>query len=56
VIEALIEVCDHDPVTAEQLTLIVHYKGKCAVKNGELKVLQPLCTELSGRGLTASIK
>lgn len=56
VIEALIEVCDHDPVTAEQLTLIVHYKGKCAVKNGELKVLQPLCPELSGRGLTASIK
>ncbi|HZK08001.1 MAG TPA: ATP-dependent Clp protease adaptor ClpS [Bacteroidales bacterium] len=56
VIEALIEVCDHDPVTAEQLTLIVHYKGKCAVKNGELKVLEPLCTELSNRGLTVSIK
>jgi ATP-dependent Clp protease adaptor protein ClpS len=56
VIEALIEICDHDPVTAEQLTLIVHYKGKCAVKNGEIKVLEPLCTELSDRGLTVGIK
>ena len=56
VIEALIEVCDHDAITAEQLTMVVHYKGKCAVKNGELNVLEPLCTELSGRGLTASIK
>lgn len=55
VIEALIEVCNHDPVTAEQLTLIVHYKGKCAVKNGELNELKPLCTELTGRGLTVSI-
>lgn len=56
VIDALIEICDHDPITAEQLTLIVHYKGKCAVKNGDIQSLEPLCKEMTNRGLTVSIK
>ena len=56
VIETLIEVCDHDPVTAEQLTLIVHYKGKCTVRSGDLEELTPMSREMSDRGLTVSIK
>jgi ATP-dependent Clp protease adaptor protein ClpS len=56
VIDTLIEVCDHDPVTAEQLTLIVHYKGKCAVKSGDLEELQPMSREMTDRGLTVTIK
>lgn len=56
VIETLIEVCDHDPVTAEQLTTIVHYKGKCTVRSGDLEELTPMSREMSDRGLTVSIK
>lgn len=56
VIDTLIEVCDHDPITAEQCTLIVHYKGKCNVKSGTLPELKPLSKEMTKRGLTVSIK
>lgn len=56
VIDSLIEVCDHDPITAEQCTLIVHYKGKCTIKSGVLEELKPLRKEMTNRGLTVSIK
>jgi ATP-dependent Clp protease adaptor protein ClpS len=56
VISALVQVCKHDPLQAEQCTLIVHYNGKCDVKNGDYNVLEPLCTALLDRGLTAEIQ
>jgi ATP-dependent Clp protease adaptor protein ClpS len=56
VIESLIEVCGHDPVTAEQCTMIVHYKGKCDVKSGSQEILLPLRNELGNRGLIATIE
>lgn len=56
VIEALINVCGHEPVQAEQCTIIVHYKGKCDIKEGEWKSLEPMCTALLDRGLTAQIQ
>jgi ATP-dependent Clp protease adaptor protein ClpS len=56
VIESLIEICDHDAITAEQLTLIVHFKGKCAVKSGDFDELLPMKKALTLRGLTVSIK
>ncbi len=56
VIEALVEVCSHELLQAEQCTLIVHYKGKCSVKNGTWDELEPLCTALLDRGLTAEIQ
>jgi ATP-dependent Clp protease adaptor protein ClpS len=34
VISTLIRVCKHTPEQAEQCTLLIHYKGKCAVKKG----------------------
>ncbi len=55
VIKTLIEVCNHDPVQAEQCTFIVHYKGKCGVKSGEFLHLKPIQRELLRRGLTAEI-
>lgn len=55
VINALIEVCDHDIVQAEQCTYIVHYKGKCDVKKGSSEFLSPLRHELVDRGLKATI-
>ncbi len=55
VIDALIEVCDHTAEQAEQCALLVHYKGKCAVKTGEYDELKPRCTQLLTRGLSAEI-
>lgn len=56
VIETLIDVCEHDLEQATQCTYIVHYKGKCDVKNGEYEKLQPICSELLRRGLSAEIE
>ena len=56
VIDMLVAACDHTPVQAEQCSLIVHYKGKCAVKSGEYKDLEPRCTALLEAGLTAEIQ
>ncbi len=55
VIESLVEVCAHTLVQAEQCTLLVHYKGKCSVKRGEFEKLNPICTALLDRGLSAEI-
>ena len=56
VIETLIDVCGHDPLQAEQCTILVHFKGKCAVKSGTYKELKPVYTEMLNRKLTVSIK
>lgn len=56
VIEALIEVCEHDMLQAEQCTYIVHYSGKCSVKNGSYLKLRPMKEGLTDRGLSAVIK
>jgi ATP-dependent Clp protease adaptor protein ClpS len=55
VIDSLIEVCDHTLEQAEQCTILVHYKGKCTVKTGEYKELEPRCTRLLEKGLSAEI-
>lgn len=56
VIESLIDVCGHEPMQAEQCTLLVHYHGKCTVKSGDYDELLPLCTALHDRGLSAEVK
>ncbi len=56
VIESLIKVCKHELLQAEQCTYLVHYKGKCSVKKGSYKELEPICTALLERGLTAEIQ
>lgn len=56
VIESLMEVCGHDPIQAEQCAWIVHYKGKCSVKRGTFDQLEPRCTALQDRGLSADIE
>ncbi len=55
VIDSLIEICEHDLEQAEQCTFIVHYKGKCDVKKGDLQYLKPMRRGLSDRGLRAKI-
>ncbi len=56
VIAALIKVCKHEAIQAEQCTYLVHYKGKCSVKKGSFEDLEPMCTALLDRGLTAEIE
>lgn len=56
VIETLVEVCGHDLVQAEQCTFIIHYNGKCAVKNGTLDELEPMYKEILDRGISAEIQ
>jgi len=55
VIGTLISICDHTPEQAEQCSLIVHYNGKCTVKTGDYKDLEPRCTGLLNAGLSAEI-
>jgi ATP-dependent Clp protease adaptor protein ClpS len=56
VTESLIKVCGHEALQAEQCTYLVHYKGKCSVKRGEYSKLEPMCTALLDRGLSAQIE
>ena len=56
VIEALIDICKHDALQAEQCTYIVHYNGKCSVKNGSYTDLNPMRVALCDRGLSAVIE
>lgn len=56
VIVCLMEICDHDPLQAEQCAWLVHYTGKCSVKRGSFEALRPLCEALCDRGLSADIQ
>lgn len=55
VIESLIEICEHTPEQAEQSALLIHFKGKCDVKKGELKDLVPMERQLLDRGISAQV-
>ena len=55
VIETLIIVCEHTAEQAEQCSILVHYKGKCTVKTGSYKDLEPRCSRLLEEGLSAEI-
>lgn len=55
VIKVLIKVCKHSQEQAEQCTLIIHYKGKCAVKKGSREELKPMCQAILDAGIQAAI-
>ncbi|MFN7115639.1 MAG: ATP-dependent Clp protease adaptor ClpS [Saprospiraceae bacterium] len=56
VIQCFVEVLNHTPEQAEQLALIIHFKGKATVKNGTFKELKPKKDALIDRGLSAVIE
>lgn len=56
VIETLMEVCKHGQEQAEQCAMLVHYKGKYAVKHGSFDELRPLCEAIIDRGISASVE
>ncbi len=55
VIDSLINVCEHTTEQAEQCTWLVHFKGKCTVKTGELDDLKSRCSKLLELGLSAEL-
>jgi ATP-dependent Clp protease adaptor protein ClpS len=56
VIQSLIDVCSHSFEQAEQLSLIIHFKGKACAKTDSLEVLKPMKDSLTERGLSAVIE
>ena len=55
VINTLIRVCRHTAEQAEQCTMLIHYKGKCAVKKGEYDFLRPMREAICEAGIDAKI-
>ena len=56
VIETLISVCGHEKCQAEQCSLLIHAKGKYAVKNGSQQLLKPQREAIAERGIGATIE
>jgi ATP-dependent Clp protease adaptor protein ClpS len=56
VIETLIEICGHQREQAEQCAMLIHTKGKYAVKNGSYEILKPQCDAITERLINATIE
>lgn len=56
VIQTLMEVCGHSLEQAEQCAMIIHTKGKYAVKRGSYEELKPQCDAITERGIGATIE
>ena len=56
VIESFIDICNHSFEQAEQLSLIVHFKGKATVKTGAFSLIKPMKDNLIDRGISAVIE
>jgi ATP-dependent Clp protease adaptor protein ClpS len=55
VIRAMVEVCGHDPVQAEQCAVIAHFTGRCDIRRGDRSVLDRMGSDLRARGLKVEI-
>jgi ATP-dependent Clp protease adaptor protein ClpS len=56
VIETLVEICHHSQEQAEQCAMIIHTKGKYAVKEGSYEDLKPMCDAITERGIGATVE
>jgi ATP-dependent Clp protease adaptor protein ClpS len=56
VIETLIQICHHNQEQAEQCAMIIHTKGKYAVKEGSYEDLKPMCDAITERGIGATVE
>lgn len=55
VIGTLVKICKHDQEQAEQCTYIIHFNGKCQVKNGTYDDLKPMKDGMVDAGIKAAI-
>jgi len=56
VIACLIKICRHSTEQATQCAYLVHYKGKCIVKEGSMYLLNGMCNKLQNEGLHAHVE
>lgn len=56
VIKSFVEVLEHSSEQAEQLSMMIHFKGKATVKTAPKSVLKPRKDALTERGLSAVIE
>ena len=56
VIACLVQICNHTQEQAQQCAMLVHYKGKCIVKSGEIAKLNGYCESLRQKGLKAKVE
>ncbi len=56
VIETLIDICGHSAEQAEQCALIIHTRGKYAVKYGSYDELKTMCDAITDRGINATVE
>lgn len=56
VIDTLINICGHEREQAEQCAMLIHNKGKYAVKNGSYESLKPQQDAINDRLINATIE
>ena len=56
VIDTLIQICGHSAEQAEQCAMIIHHKGKYAVKKGDYEKLKPMCEAINDRNINATME
>jgi ATP-dependent Clp protease adaptor protein ClpS len=56
VIDTLMDVCGHEREQAEQCAMLIHTKGKYAVKNGSYDSLKPQRDGINDRLINATIE
>ena len=56
VIETLVQICGHSKEQAEQCAILIHFKGKYAVKKDSFDNLKPQCDAINDRNINATIE
>ena len=56
VIKSLVEVCGHEPEQAEQCAIIVHFKGSCQIKSGNIEIMNSMNRSLNKKGLRSKVE
>jgi len=56
VIDTLIQICGHSKEQAEQCAILIHFKGKYAVKKDSFDNLKPQCDAINDRNINATIE
>ena len=56
VISALMAVCKYNYEQAEQCSVLIHTRGKYAVKEGSMKQLKPMKEAIAERGINVTIE
>ena len=56
VIDTLVQICGHSKEQAEQCAILIHFKGKYAVKKDSFDNLKPQCDAINDRNINATIE